>query len=221
MIKSERNPAFGRRRRGPTARLPQLVETIRACRICRDRPEGSPLPHEPRPVLRVSETATICVVGQAPGARVHASGVPFSDPSGDRLRAWMGIDAEVFYDVRRVAIVPMGFCFPGQDARGADLPPRRECARAWRNELFAAMPQISFLLAVGSYAHRWHLGTATSATLTETVAAWREIMETTSDPTILPLPHPSWRNNAWIKKNRWFERELLPVLRDEIARRID
>ena len=135
-----------------------MVGAIRACRICRERPLGAPLPHEPRPVLRVSPTATICIVGQAPGTRVHASGVPFTDPSGDRLRAWMGLDADTFYDVSRIAIVPMGFCFPGQDARGADLPPRRECAPAWRAELFAALPRIDLLLAVGSYAHAWHLG---------------------------------------------------------------
>ena len=131
---------------------------IRACRICRERPLGAPLPHEPRPVLRVSPTATVCIVGQAPGTRVHASGMPFTDPSGDRLRAWLGLDADTFYDVGRIAIVPMGFCFPGQDARGADLPPRRECAPAWRAELFAALPQIELVLAVGSYAHAWHLG---------------------------------------------------------------
>jgi uracil-DNA glycosylase len=133
----------------------------------------------------------------------------------------MGIDADIFYDVSRIAIVPIGFCFPGQDARGADLPPRRECAPAWRNQLFAAMPQISFLLAVGSYAHKWHLGAAAGRTLTETVAGWRGIMAATSDPTVLPLPHPSWRNNAWIKKNPWFERDLLPILRKEIAHRLD
>ncbi len=200
--------------------LAALLGAIRACRICRERPEGAPLPHEPRPVLRVSATATICIVGQAPGTRVHASGVPFTDPSGDRLRAWLGVDAETFYDVSRVAIVPMGFCFPGQDARGADLPPRRECAPAWRKELFAALPQIDLLLAVGSYAHAWHLGALAGRTLTETVAAWREIMAATAKPTVIPLPHPSWRNNAWIRKNPWFEAELLPVVRRAVARHL-
>ena len=159
--------------------LDALVGAIRACRICRDRPLGAPLPHEPRPVLCVSPTATICIAGQAPGTRVHASGVPFTDPSGDRLRAWLGLDADTFYDVGRVAIVPMGFCFPGQDVRGADLPPRRECAPAWRADLFAALPRIDLLLAVGSYAHRWHLGALARRTLTGTVAAWREIMAAT------------------------------------------
>ncbi len=152
--------------------------------------------------------------------RVHASGVPFSDPSGERLRAWMGVDAGTFYDTARIAIVPMGFCFPGQDDRGADLPPRRECAPCWRPQLFAALPRIELLLAVGSYAHAWHLGRLKRPTLTETVAAWREIFASTSTPTVLPLPHPSWRNNGWLKKNPWFEAEFLPVLRAEIARRL-
>ena len=200
--------------------LDRLVAAIRACRICRDRPRGAPLPHAPRPVLCVSPTATVCIVGQAPGTRVHASGIPFTDPSGDRLRAWLGVDAATFYDVSRVAIVPMGFCFPGQDARGADLPPRRECAPAWRAELFAALPAIELVLAVGAHAHAWHLGKLARASLTETVAAWREIMAATRRPTVVPLPHPSWRNNAWIRKNPWFEAELLPVVRRMVASRL-
>jgi uracil-DNA glycosylase len=205
----------------PDARgLERIVRAIRACRICRDAPQGSALPHEPRPVLRASATATICVVGQAPGVRVHASGVPFSDPSGERLRAWMGVDAATFYDVTRIAIVPMGFCFPGQDARGADLPPRRECAPAWRPSLFAAMPRIELMLAVGSYAQAWHLGRLARPTLTGTVAAWREILAATAAPAVLPLPHPSWRNNAWLAKNPWFEAELLPALKAEVRRRL-
>ena len=201
--------------------LDRLVAAIRACRICRDQPLGAPLPHAPRPVLRVSSTATVCIVGQAPGTRVHASGVPFTDPSGDRLRAWMGVDAATFYDVARIAIVPMGFCFPGQDGRGADLPPRRECAPAWRTELFAALPAIDLMLAVGAHAHAWHLGALARRTLTETVAAWREIMAATRHPTVIPLPHPSWRNNAWIKKNPWFEAELLPVARRAVGERLE
>ncbi len=200
--------------------LQAVVAAIRACRICREQPDGAPLPHEPRPVLRVSSTATVCIVGQAPGTRVHASGVPFTDPSGDRLRAWLGLDADTFYDVARIAIVPMGFCFPGQDGRGADLPPRRECAPAWRQELFARLPAIDLVIAVGSYAHAWHLGPLRRKTLTETVAAWREIMAATGRPTIIPLPHPSWRNNAWIRKNPWFEAELLPTLRRAIGDRL-
>lgn len=203
------------------AALAAVVASVRACRICRDRPSGPPLPHEPRPVLRVSATATICIAGQAPGTRVHASGTPFTDPSGDRLRAWMGVDADTFYDTRRIAIVPMGFCFPGQDAQGADLPPRRECAPSWRAALFAAMPGIELVIAVGAYAHAWHLGSLARPSLTETVAAWRDITAATRRPTVLPLPHPSWRNNAWLKRNPWFEAELLPHLRSEIARRLD
>ena len=200
--------------------LERLLGAIRACRICRERPTGAPLPHEPRPVLRVSPTATVCIVGQAPGTRVHASGVPFTDPSGDRLRAWLGIDSETFYDVSRVAIVPMGFCFPGQDARGADLPPRRECAPAWRADLFAALPGVDLMLAVGSYAHAWHLGALKRRSLTETVADWRAIMAATARPTVIPLPHPSWRNNTWIRRNPWFEAELLPVVRRAVADRL-
>jgi uracil-DNA glycosylase len=205
---------------GTSAGLAALAEAIHACRICRDRPSGRRLAHEPRPVFRVSETATVCITGQAPGVRVHASGIPFTDPSGDRLRGWLGIDAATFYDVRRIAIVPMGFCFPGQDKAGADLPPRRECAPAWRSTLFAALPKIELLLAVGSYAQRWHLGALARPTLTETVAAWRQVMAATSRPLVLPLPHPSWRNIAWIRRNPWFEAELLPVVRAELARRL-
>jgi len=170
-------------------------------------------------VLRVSATATICVAGQAPGTRVHASGMPFSDPSGDRLREWMGVDAGTFYDKRRIAIVPMGFCFPGQDERGADLPPRRECAPAWRARVFGRLNRIGLVLAVGSYAQRWHLGPLAGRSLTGTVSGWREIVAST-DPVVVPLPHPSWRNNAWLKKHPWFEAELLPFLRVEIARRL-
>ncbi len=170
-------------------------------------------------MFRVSATATICVAGQAPGTRVHASGTPFTDPSGDRLRDWMGVDATTFYDVSRVAIIPMGFCFPGQDARGADLPPRQECAPAWQARLFAQLPAITLVVAVGAYAQQWHLGSSARRSLTETVAAWREIVATT-DPMVLPLPHPSWRNNAWLKNNPWFEADLLPFLRGEIARRL-
>lgn len=200
--------------------LRHLARSISACRICRDAPWGSALPHEPRPVFRVSSTATICVVGQAPGRRVHASGIPFTDPSGDRLRSWMGIDSDVFYDVSRIAIVPMGLCFPGQDGRAADLPPRPECAPAWRAKLFAAMPQIELVIAVGAHAHAWHLGRLARSTLSETVGAWREILAATHDPAVLPLPHPSWRNNAWLKKNPWFATDLIPALRSEIGRRL-
>jgi uracil-DNA glycosylase len=164
--------------------------------------------------LRISSTARICIVGQAPGTRVHASGIPFTDPSGDRLRAWLGLDAETLYDETRIAIVPMGFCYPGQDERGADLPPRRECAPAWRAALFSAVPRIALLLALGSYAQNWHLGALADRTLTGTVADWRGIMASTVHPTI--IPYPSWRNNAWLRRNPWFEADLLPVVRGEV-----
>ena len=132
----------------------------------------------------------------------------------------MGVDAATFYDESRIAIVPMGFCYPGQDANGSDLPPRKECAPAWRARLFAALPRIDFVLAVGSYAQTWHLGRRGGASLSTTVADWREILSATNRPKILPLPHPSWRNNAWIKRNPWFEDALLPVLRREVSIRL-
>ena len=201
--------------------LDRLIGEIRACRVCRDAPAGLPLAHEPRPVLRVSATARIAVCGQAPGTRVHASGMPFTDPSGVRLRAWMGVSEDEFYDVRRVAVVPMGFCFPGLDAAGGDLPPRRECAPLWRARVFAALPNLELVLMVGLYAQRWHLGGRGGASLTDTVASWRAILDGSTRPRLLPLPHPSWRNNAWVKKNPWFEAELLPVLRAEVRGLLD
>lgn len=197
-------------------RLDRLVADIRACRLCIDDPVGRPLPHEPRPIVRASSTARICLIGQAPGTRVHASGMPFTDPSGDRLRDWMGVTSEEFYDEGKIAIVPMGFCFPGQDARGGDLPPRRECAPRWHAELFALMPQVEFRLLIGQYAQSRYLGAARKANLTDTVAAWRDYM-----PGVLPLPHPSWRNNAWIRKNPWFETDILPVLRKKVRTLIE
>lgn len=196
--------------------LDDLVAAIRACRVCVERPLGRPLPHAPRPVLRASANARLAVCSQAPGTRVNASGVPFTDPSGDRLRAWMGVSPEEFYDVARVAIVPMGFCFPGQDAKGGDLPPRSECAALWHRRLFATMPQIELVLAVGSYAQAFHLGEARGKTLQETMLHWREHLTSRRRPRVLPLPHPSWRNNAWLTRNPWFEAELLPVLRREV-----
>jgi uracil-DNA glycosylase len=190
-----------------------LTASIGACRICVECPQGAPLPHEPRPVAVLSRTARIAICGQAPGTRVHATGIPFLDPSGDRLRQWMGIGKEQFYDSSRIAIVPMGFCFPGLDAKGGDRPPRRECAGRWRGAVFEAMPQIELILCIGQYAHKWHLGGLCRGTLTETVADWRSLYEKTARPSILPLPHPSWRNNAWIKSNPWFSSELLPFMK--------
>lgn len=201
--------------------LERLLADIRACRLCVEQPRGRPLPHAPRPVLRVSPTARIAVFGQAPGARVHASGVPFSDPSGVRLRQWMGVGEDVFYDVARVAIVPMGFCFPGLDAKGGDRPPRPECAQRWRQELMTQLVRLDLVLLVGQYAQRWHLGARWRGSLTDTVRAWAEILEEPlGGRRYLPLPHPSWRNNAWIERNPWFEAELLVRLRQEVARAI-
>ena len=191
----------------------QLASEIKACRVCVEQPTGTPLPHDPRPVAVLSETARIAICGQAPGTRVHESGRPFTDPSGDRLRDWMGVDETTFYDDRRIAIIPMGFCFPGLDAKGGDLPPRRECAVHWHDRVFAAMPQLELMLAVGQYAHRYHLGTLRRPSLTETVRDWQAVAAARKAPVIVPLPHPSWRNNAWIKKNPWFSSELLPHLK--------
>lgn len=197
-----------------------LATEIRACRICVERPSGRPLPHEPRPVVVASSTARILIAGQAPGTKVHLSGQPFTDASGDRLRDWLGVTSEAFYDPANFAIVPMGFCFPGQDTKGGDLPPRRECALAWRARLMAAMPQIELVLAIGIYAQGWHMGADKSASLTETVGDWRAAWMRGSTPRVLPLPHPSWRNTAWLKRNPWFEMELLPFLKAEIQHRL-
>ena len=194
-----------------------LAARLRACRICRDAPRhGGPLPQEPRPILQGSATARLCIASQAPGTRAQASGIPFRDPSGVRLRRWLGLDEAAFYDPARVAIVPMGACFPGQDAKGGDLPPRRECAAAWRAPLFAALPDLELILLIGQYAQAWHLGAAFQGGLTATVQRWREILAAEGRPWLLPLPHPSWRNNGWLRRHPWFEAELLPVLRDRV-----
>ncbi len=198
-----------------------LVEAIRACRICRDTPRGMALPHEPRPVIHVSGTARICLCGQAPGTRVHASGVSFTDPSGDRLRAWMDVSSDEFYDSSRIAIAPMGFCFPGLDAHGGDLPPRRECADAWRGKLFEALPQFELIVLIGAHAQRWHLGSRALAAMTGTVRNWEAYVQGSTGPMFLPLPHPSWRNSGWLKRNPWFEAEVLPFLRGQVRRLLD
>lgn len=197
-------------------RLAALVKDIRACRHCVETPDGRPLPHEPRPVLQASETARIAIFGQAPGARVHASGKPFTDPSGDRLRAWLKLTEDIFYDPSKVAIIPMGFCFPGNDAKGGDLPPRKECAPLWRARLMSALPKIETAFLVGQYSQAWHLGDRAGSTLTETVSRWRDYA-----PAFFPTPHPSWRNNSWLKNNPWFEKELLPALRRRVRTLLD
>jgi uracil-DNA glycosylase len=200
----------------------EIVQSLRACRICRDEPRyGGPLPHEPRPIVQGSATARLCIASQAPGTRAHASGVPFSDRSGTRLRSWLGLDETTFYDADTVAIVPMGHCFPGQDAKGGDLPPRRECADAWRTPIFEALPNVELILLIGQYAQAWHLGDEFRDGLTATVRRWQDMLSSPRRPRILPLPHPSWRNNGWLKANPWFDAELLPVLRAEIRAMVD
>ena len=190
-----------------------LLARIGACRLCAERFAATATGHAPRPVLRAAPTARILVAGQAPGARVHASGLPFDDPSGDRLRDWMGIDRATFYDQSRVAVVPMAFCFPGYDAKGSDLPPPSICARTWRAAVIAELPRVELTLLVGGYAQAWHLGSARRKNVTETVRDWRA-----HAPALLPLPHPSWRNTGWLKRNPWFAKEVLPWLKDSVAR---
>lgn len=206
-----------------TSPLDILLDDIRACRLCVEHPRGKPLPHEPRPVLHVTATSRLLIAGQAPGTRVHASGLSFNDASGDRLRDWLGVDREVFYDESRVAIAAMGFCFPGQDRHGGDLPPRKECAATWHDRLFAARRPFDLVVAVGSASQAYHLkrlglGFYAGLSLTARVERWREIFEAREGERILPLPHPSWRNTGWLKRHPWFEAELLPVLRAEVAR---
>jgi uracil-DNA glycosylase len=184
-----------------------LLGEIRACRLCEpDLPLGA------RPVLQVHPDAVILIAGQAPGSKVHQTGIPFDDASGNRLRDWMGIDPATFYDAARVAILPMGFCFPGTGQSG-DLPPRPECALAWRRRLLAVLPAIRLTLAIGQYAQAWHMKDSRRATLTANVMAWREHW-----PAMLPLPHPSPRNNIWLRRNAWFEAEVIPELRREVRR---
>jgi uracil-DNA glycosylase len=197
-------------------RFTLLKRRVEGCRICRDTPQGLPLPHEPRPIVQGTSRARILIASQAPGNRAHVSGRPFQDPSGIRLRDWLGLDEDAFYDPDLVAIVPMGFCFPGYDAKGGDLPPRPECAPVWQEPLLAALPRIELLLAIGLHSQKRHLGRATS--LSDTVGRWREFFEGERRPRILPLPHPSWRNTSWIKRHPWFEDDLLPVLRAEVGR---
>ena len=203
--------------------LEALRAAVAACRVCRDAPARGAeyrLPHEPRPVAVISSTARILIAGQAPGLRVHQSGLPFDDASGNRLRQWLGVTREEFYDPNHFAIVPMGFCFPGYDAHGSDLPPRRECAPRWRSQIIEAMPQVELVLAIGQYAQAFHLGDRRAATMTETVRNWRSHLGSNRGPAVLAMPHPSWRNTSWLKKNSWFEADLLPVLQERVGRLI-
>lgn len=202
-----------------TSGVEQLGAAIARCRLCRDDPMGGAqfrLPHEPRPVAVISGKARILIAGQAPGLRVHETGLPFNDASGNRLRDWLQVSREEFYDAGRFAIVPMGFCFPGYDVKGSDMPPRRECAPHWRARVMATMPQIELVLAIGQYAQKWHLGPARAKTMTETVMDWRRHLGRNAQPAVLPLPHPSWRNTTWLKRNPWFAEELLPELQKRV-----
>jgi uracil-DNA glycosylase len=183
------------------ASLDTLLTEIRGCRICRDSPAGRVLPHEPRPVVRVAATARIAICGQAPGVRVHNSGLPFDDPSGDRLRDWMGIERPEFYDPATIAFLPMGFCFPGHDSKKGDLPPRRECAPVWRTKLLAELAGLELVLLIGQYAQAWHLPRIEGLRdlpkgLTATIADWRRIYDHSMMPRMIMLPHPSWRNSG-------------------------
>ena len=185
--------------------LERLLREVRACRAC----EKS-LPLGPRPILRASSTARILVVGQAPGTRVHETGVPWNDPSGDRLREWMNVDRKTFYDESRIAIIPMGLCYPGK-GKGGDLPPRRECAEIWLDRLLALLPALKLTILCGRYAHRHYLGKREKKTLTKTVRAWREYI-----PQYIVLPHPSPRNIKWFRTNAWFHEEVIPDLRTRV-----
>ncbi|MEM9812908.1 MAG: uracil-DNA glycosylase family protein [Pseudomonadota bacterium] len=182
---------------------------VTSCRLCAGRFAATATAHAPRPVAWLSATAPILISGQAPGMRVHKSGLPFDDASGDRLRDWLGVDRASFYDRDRFAVMPMAFCFPGYDAKGADLPPPKVCADTWRAEALALMPHVRLTLLVGGYAQGWTLGTRS---VTAAVADWRARL-----PEVVPLPHPSWRNGGWLKKNPDFEAETLPWLRERVA----
>ena len=194
-------------RQQPYSTLDELLVAVRACRACERQ-----LPLGPRPVLRASATARILIVGQAPGSRVHSTGIPWDDPSGERLRAWMGVGKEVFYDESSIAIIPMGYCYPGR-GHGGDLPPRRECAQLWLDHLLAKLPSIELTLLIGQHAQRHFLGGRRKPSLAQTVDAWREY-----SPAYIPLPHPSPRNTPWLQRHSGFESELLPELRKRIDR---
>jgi uracil-DNA glycosylase len=181
-----------------------LLDQVRACRLCPDLPLG------PRPVLQLHPEARILVASQAPGRKAHAAGIPFADVSGDRLRTWLGVDRDTFYDPRKLALVPMGLCYPGT-GRGGDLPPRPRCAEAWRERLLAQLGNLRLTVVIGQYAVAWHLP-GSRGTLADRVGAWRD-----HGPALVPLPHPSPRNLLWLKRNPWFEAELLPRLRERVA----
>jgi uracil-DNA glycosylase len=187
--------------------LDAVLADIRACRAC-----AGELPHEPRPVVRVSAQTRLLICGQAPGRRVHESGLPFDDPSGDRLRVWMGVDRATFYDHPAIGVAAMAFCFPGTDPKGGDYPPPARCAALWRRKLLDQLPNVELTLLIGRPAQLWALGERAHPSMTETVRAWRDY-----PPAVLAMPHPSWRNTGWLKRNPWFEAEVAPYLRQRVA----
>ena len=188
-------------------KLQALLAEIHRCRWC-----ATHLPQTPRPVLRAKTTARLLIVGQAPGIRVHTTGIPWNDPSGDRLRGWLQMDKSQFYDDSQIAIIPIGLCYPGKGKTG-DLPPRPECAPKWQPLLQACLPNIQLTLLIGQYAQHYYLGTQAKTTLTTTVQNWHNYL-----PQFLPLPHPSPRNQLWLKRNAWFEEQVLPALHQQVAR---
>ncbi|MGJ8544470.1 MAG: uracil-DNA glycosylase family protein [Sulfitobacter sp.] len=190
--------------------MDDIRPSLQACRICADRFAATATGHAPRPVVWFEPGARILIAGQAPGMRVHKAGKPFCDPSGDRLRDWLGLDEGAFYDRSKLAIMPMAFCFPGYDAKGSDLPPPPICARTWRDQALAMLPDIRLTVLVGGHAMRWHLPKFTS--VAATVAGWRDLPKG-----VFALPHPSWRNTGWLKKNPWFAAQVLPELRAQVA----
>ncbi len=192
-----------------TDNFPELIASVRACVLCKNQLEFGT-----RPVLQAHPKAKVLIAGQAPGAKVHASGIPFDDASGDRLREWMGIDKQIFYDATRIAILPMGFCYPGKGKSG-DLPPLPICAETWREKLLASLPAIRLTLVIGKYAQAWHLANS-QLNLTQTVKLWQSYGNH-----IVPLPHPSPRNNIWLKKNPWFKSDLLPVLKQRVSKALE
>jgi uracil-DNA glycosylase len=186
-------------------KLNDLLSKVRKCTLCTDLPLG------PRPVLRIKSSAKVLIIGQAPGTKVHETGIPWNDRSGDRLREWLGVDRDTFYDERRIAIMPMGLCYPGVDKNGGDLPPRPECAPTWHPQLWPFLRNVELVLLVGSYAQKRYLPDGRKATMTDTVKAWREY-----GAKFMPLPHPSWRNTGWLKKNPWFDEDLAPELKARV-----
>jgi uracil-DNA glycosylase len=204
--------SFDRSRGQPSDRVAEpafdrLLAEIRACTLC-----APDLPLGPRPVLRGRPSARLLILSQAPGTRVHETGLSFNDRSGERLRAWLALDRETFYDEARIAIAPMGFCYPGRDGKGGDLPPRRECAPLWHGRLLAFFPAVELTLLVGSYAISYYVPGARARSMTEAITRWREFL-----PEVFVLPHPSWRTTRWLRDNPWFESEALPELRARVA----